>query len=413
VEFVELVDTAALQPVRGVRVAGVYLLPEPACVVPTREVLPQRCPRRHQEVPGVRVCGFRVLCVRPRPLRQVEVTAVVGAVVDVGVRDNRLGEHHPDTALDCGRCAVVRVPAPLVGALEGDLERAVLADVQLRGGVHEVVLVGVCPGEVILALVQRVDERGTAVCAREHRLLDAVSESAAAVLDRLAGELFELVDTVLVDHLVDRVADHQTAGHPGPLVEFQEVRRPCLVGVVVLPGVEKLQVLADLACRVVGTVTEPRGLGDVHAPRPNGTGVDDVVDTAGPRDDLPLVEDGDERHYIAGVDIAHIHVVVDEDIPWLDTGALLVVVVYHVLYRLAHRVDVDDNARRDGDGVALRGEQPVTELALLFDDRCGGDLLRGFARVHQVAPQLGEHLLVGYRLLLFQLELLETGVVVG
>jgi hypothetical protein len=58
---------------------------------------------------------------------------------------------------------------------------------------------------------------------------------------------------------------------------------------------------------------------------------------------------------------------------------------------------VDDDPGGGQDAVASGVVEGEAEFAFLLDDGAGGDLLGGFAGMHQAAAQLGEQLLVADR----------------
>jgi hypothetical protein len=66
---------------------------------------------------------------------------------------------------------------------------------------------------------------------------------------------------------------------------------------------------------------------------------------------------------------------------------------------------VDDDAGGGQDAVASGVVEGEAEFAFLLDDGAGGDLLGGFAGMHQAAAQLGEQLLVADRVAVAQFQL--------
>ncbi len=184
--------------------------------------------RRLQERPGDPGRALGVAEVGDRALGEVGLDREVGAVVDLVVADQGLGEHHPDRALHPRGRAVHRVPAPGRGAVEVERVVAVAADPDLERRVHDEVAPR--PGRQLdLVGVGVVHERGGAVAPGHGHLADPALERAPALLDHLAAELLEAVEPLLEDHPLDRLADHVAAGQPGALVEQVVHRRPRLL----------------------------------------------------------------------------------------------------------------------------------------------------------------------------------------
>ena len=130
------------------------------------------------------------------PSREVGLDREVGAVVDLVVADQRLGEHHPDRPLHARRRAVHRVPAPRRAAVVVELVGAVAADPHLERRVHDDVPAR-ARRQLLLVGELGVEDRRRAVAARDRHLADARLERAPALLDDLAAELLEAVDALL------------------------------------------------------------------------------------------------------------------------------------------------------------------------------------------------------------------------
>ncbi len=180
-----LVDAAALDHVARGRVGADHLLDEPARLERPRERPRVARERRLQERPGDPGRALGVAEVGDRALGEVGLHGEVGAVVDLVVADQRLGEHHPDRALHRRGRAVHRVPAPGRGAVEVELVVAVAADPHLERRVHQEVAAGPRRQRSLVGEGD-VEADGRAVAARHGHRPHVRLERAPALLDHLA-----------------------------------------------------------------------------------------------------------------------------------------------------------------------------------------------------------------------------------
>jgi hypothetical protein len=260
-------------------------------------------------------------------------------------------------------------------------------------------------------LVGHVDEGHLAVLAGQGHGLDAAHQAAAAFLDDLVGELHVGIQAVGADHVLHQLADHVAAGDAGLLVEDPVLGGAYRALGFVQPVAQGLVVHAGLAAGDHVAVAEALGLAGGHGAGGHRAGVDHVGDAADPADQLAFPEDRHDGGDVAGVDVADGAVVGGEHVTGVDRRVGLPVVLDHVLDRRAHGADVDDDAGGGQDAVAGGVVESEAELAFLLDDGAGGDLLGGFAGVHQAAAQLGEQLLVADRVAVAQLQLFQPVVI--
>ncbi len=191
-----LIDAPSLLDVARHRVGRQHLLDEPAGLKRPGDRAREAGERRLKEGPCDRRRALGVADVRDRALREVGLDREVGAVVDLVVADQRLGEHHPDRPLHARRRAVHRVPAPRRAAIVVELVGAVPADPHLERGVHDDVPARP-RGQLHLVGELPVESRRRAVAAGHRHLADAGLERAPALLDHLAAEALETVDALL------------------------------------------------------------------------------------------------------------------------------------------------------------------------------------------------------------------------
>ena len=407
-----LVDAAALEHVARDAVGADHLLDEAAGVDGARDHAGKAGERRLQERPGDPGRARGVAQVGDRPLGKIRLQRQVGAVVDLVVADQGLGELHPDRPLHPRRRAVHRVIAPRRAAVVVELECAVAVDAHLERRVHHEVALGV-GGERGLAREGDVHERRRAVAPGYGHLPDAGLKRAPALLDHLAHELLEAVDALLEDHPLDPLADHVAAGQAGAFVE-QVVHRRTGLGLdpAQVPG-GQLVAIADLHARQVDAVLEAVGGAHGHPAGRGGADVEHVGHPTRPRHQLLLPEDGHERLHVGVVHVADGRLVVGEDVARPHARVALVVAAHHPLDGVGHGVDVDDDPGRQGDRVPLGRIEGKAQLAQLAHDRRGGDVHRRLPGGHQPAAQAREQLLVADRVRLLELQALEPEVMAG
>ncbi len=306
------------------------------------------------------------------------------------------------------------VPAPAACTLEVEAPFAVGLDSHLHRRMHDGVELGEGVGDLhVLVLVRHVDKGDLAVLAGQRHRLDTALQPPAAFFNDLIGELVIRFDAIGTDHLFDELADHVAAGDAGTLVEDPVLRCAHRTLGLMEPVAEGCIVGAGLAAGDHVAVPKALGLARGHGARRHRAGVDDVRDAANPADLLAVPEDRHDGGDVAGVDVADRAVVVGEHIPGIDAGVGFPVVLDHVLDRGSHGADVDDDAGRGQHAVTHGVVEREAEFAFLLDDGTGGDLLRGFAGMHEAAAQLGEQLFIADRVAVAELQLGEAVVVAG
>ena len=288
------------------------------------------------------------------------------------------------------------MPTPRRRSLHVELVGTVAADSDLERCVHEEVA-SRPRRQPLLVGEGDVEGGGGAVAAGHGHLADPRLERAPPLLDHLAGELLDALDSLLEDHPLDRLADHVAAGQPRALVEQVVHRRPGLLLAAQQVPLGELVVLADLHAGQVDAVVEPVGRPHRHSSGRRGADVEHVGDAARPGDELSLPEDRHEGLHVGVVDVADHRVVVREDVARADPWVVLVAVADHPLDRIRHRVDVDDDSGRERDRVPLGGVEREAELAQLADDGRGRDVERRLARRNEAAAKPREQLLVADR----------------
>ena len=237
------------------------------------------------------------------------------------------------------------------------------------------------------------ERRPSSITSRLKRLKRSTPSSASSALDGVADHVAARQTRALVEQVV--------GGGAGALAAALEV------------PARELVALADLHAGQVDAVLVAHRRTHGHAAGRARADVQHVRDAARPREQLALPEDRHERLHVGVVDVADRGVVVGEDVAGPDPRVLLVAVADHPLDRIGHRVDVDDDPRRERDRVALGRVQREAQLAELAHDRRGGDVQRGRARRHEPAAQPREQLLVADRVRAHQLELAQARVAAG
>ena len=306
------------------------------------------------------------------------------------------------------------MPAPAARTFEIEAPLAVRPDRHFARRVHDRIELGEGVGHLhVLVLVRHVDESDLAVLARQRHRLDPAHQAATAFLDDFVGKLLVGLDAVGTDHFLDQLADHVAAGDTGLLVENPVLRRTHRTLRLVQPVAQRRVIHAGLAAGDHVAVAEALHLTGRHRTRGHRAGVDHVGHAAHPADQTAFPEDRDDGGDIARVNVADRAVVVREHVTGIDAGIGFPVVLDHVLDGRAHGADVDDDAGRGEHAVADRVVQREAQFAFLLDDGAGGNLLRGFAGMHQAAAQLGEQLFVADRVGVAQFKLLQAVVVAG
>ena len=255
--FAILVDTATLQPVGGVGIAGIDFFQVAAGKVGLAHAAPDAAPAGDQEVPGVRMRGAPVIRIHPGALGQLEFGRVVGAIVDARGGYQRLRQHDPDAAGEGHLIGVEAVPAPATGALKIELPGGVRADRHFTRRVHDAVHLAElgCQAHVRM-VIRNVDKGNPAVHARNRHGFQPCLQAAPTLFDDLVGKLGVVLNAFGFQHFFHQLADHVAAGNTRAFVQNPVLGGAHIALALVQPVTQRCVVDAGLATGHLQAVAE-------------------------------------------------------------------------------------------------------------------------------------------------------------